>query len=260
MKRGWKNSSRQPVANRDLWEPFIELVLARRRRHLPVGEGPQRRPDERPGRPPGGRGGRHPGGPQPARGSPPTSVRPTRSARPRPRRRRAATAGSRPVASCWWPGTVPASWAGTTPTRWPRRRHPAARDAGGHGRGGRSAHGRQRPAPRAPSSSARRRRSPSTCPRGRAAVPRGGQALAGGVPHAASPSWSPRPTSPSRSRSKAPPPSSSPARRWPRRDAWLAKQVDSAVVVWDQEDDAVGRLVRSLEDHLGPDQVLLVHP
>jgi uncharacterized phage-like protein YoqJ len=45
-----------------------------------------------------------------------------------------------------------------------------------------------------------------------------------------------------------------------RRDAWLAKQVDTAVVVWDQEDDAVGRLVRSLEDHLGPDQVFLVHP
>ena len=45
-----------------------------------------------------------------------------------------------------------------------------------------------------------------------------------------------------------------------RRDAWLARQVDSAVVVWDQEDDAVGRTVRSLEDHLGPDQVLLVHP
>jgi len=45
-----------------------------------------------------------------------------------------------------------------------------------------------------------------------------------------------------------------------RRDAWLAKNVDAAVVVWDQEDDAVGRLVRSLEDHLGADQVLLVHP
>lgn len=28
-KRGWKNSQRQPVANRDLWEPFIELVNAR---------------------------------------------------------------------------------------------------------------------------------------------------------------------------------------------------------------------------------------
>jgi ribonuclease HI len=28
-KRGWLNSQRKPVANRDLWEPFIELVLAR---------------------------------------------------------------------------------------------------------------------------------------------------------------------------------------------------------------------------------------
>lgn len=28
-KRGWKNSQRQPVANRDLWEPLIELVNAR---------------------------------------------------------------------------------------------------------------------------------------------------------------------------------------------------------------------------------------
>ncbi len=45
-----------------------------------------------------------------------------------------------------------------------------------------------------------------------------------------------------------------------RRDAWLARQVDAAVIVWDQEDDAVGRLVRSLEDHLGAGQVLLVHP
>jgi ribonuclease HI len=45
-----------------------------------------------------------------------------------------------------------------------------------------------------------------------------------------------------------------------RRDAWLARQVDAAIVVWDHEDPVVGRLVRSLEDHLGPDQVLLVHP
>jgi ribonuclease HI len=29
MAKGWVNSKRQPVANRDLWEPFIELVLAR---------------------------------------------------------------------------------------------------------------------------------------------------------------------------------------------------------------------------------------
>jgi ribonuclease HI len=26
---GWKNSQRKPVANRDLWEPLIELALAR---------------------------------------------------------------------------------------------------------------------------------------------------------------------------------------------------------------------------------------
>jgi ribonuclease HI/uncharacterized phage-like protein YoqJ len=28
-KRGWTNSQKKPVANRDLWEPFIELVLER---------------------------------------------------------------------------------------------------------------------------------------------------------------------------------------------------------------------------------------
>lgn len=27
--RGWLNSQKQPVANRDLWEPFIDLVLLR---------------------------------------------------------------------------------------------------------------------------------------------------------------------------------------------------------------------------------------
>jgi ribonuclease HI len=29
LKRNWKNSQRKPVANRDLWEPFIEEVLDR---------------------------------------------------------------------------------------------------------------------------------------------------------------------------------------------------------------------------------------
>ena len=28
-RRGWVNSKKQPVANRELWEPFIELVLER---------------------------------------------------------------------------------------------------------------------------------------------------------------------------------------------------------------------------------------
>jgi len=30
LKRGWKNSKNEPVANRDLWEPLIQLVLARK--------------------------------------------------------------------------------------------------------------------------------------------------------------------------------------------------------------------------------------
>lgn len=30
LRRGWRNSTRQPVANRDLWEPLIDLYLARR--------------------------------------------------------------------------------------------------------------------------------------------------------------------------------------------------------------------------------------
>ncbi len=29
LKRGWKNSQRQPVANRDLWEPLVEAVTSR---------------------------------------------------------------------------------------------------------------------------------------------------------------------------------------------------------------------------------------
>lgn len=28
-RRGWRNAAGKPVANRDLWEPFVELVLAR---------------------------------------------------------------------------------------------------------------------------------------------------------------------------------------------------------------------------------------
>jgi ribonuclease HI len=27
LRRGWKNSQRQPVANRDLWEPLFDLAL-----------------------------------------------------------------------------------------------------------------------------------------------------------------------------------------------------------------------------------------
>jgi ribonuclease HI len=29
IRRGWKNKNRQPIANRDLWEPLIELYQGR---------------------------------------------------------------------------------------------------------------------------------------------------------------------------------------------------------------------------------------
>ena len=44
-----------------------------------------------------------------------------------------------------------------------------------------------------------------------------------------------------------------------RRDAWLAKHADEAIVVWDGKDAALGKLVRSLEDNLG-DDVWIVDP
>ena len=45
-----------------------------------------------------------------------------------------------------------------------------------------------------------------------------------------------------------------------RRDAWLARSAEEAVVVWDGDDAAVGRLVRSLRDHLGEDEVWVLDP
>jgi ribonuclease HI len=45
-----------------------------------------------------------------------------------------------------------------------------------------------------------------------------------------------------------------------RRDAWLARSVAEAVVVWDGDDDRVGKLVRSLVVQLGEEQVWVVEP
>jgi ribonuclease HI/uncharacterized phage-like protein YoqJ len=44
-----------------------------------------------------------------------------------------------------------------------------------------------------------------------------------------------------------------------RRDAWLARHAAEAVLVWDRTDPALGKLFRSLEDHLG-DDVWVVDP
>ena len=45
-----------------------------------------------------------------------------------------------------------------------------------------------------------------------------------------------------------------------RRDAWLARQAAEAIVVWDGDDADVGRLVRSLRDALGEEEVWVVEP
>jgi hypothetical protein len=44
-----------------------------------------------------------------------------------------------------------------------------------------------------------------------------------------------------------------------RRDVWLARHVDEAVVVWDGADPRLGRLYATFVDHLG-DEVLALDP
>jgi uncharacterized phage-like protein YoqJ len=45
-----------------------------------------------------------------------------------------------------------------------------------------------------------------------------------------------------------------------RRDAWLFRHADEGIVVWDGADPIVGRAVRSLQDHVGEDEVWLLAP
>jgi len=45
-----------------------------------------------------------------------------------------------------------------------------------------------------------------------------------------------------------------------RRDAWLARHAHEALVVWDGEDAGVGRAVRALQDALGEEGVWVVSP
>ena len=44
-----------------------------------------------------------------------------------------------------------------------------------------------------------------------------------------------------------------------RRDSWLARVADEAILVWDEDDERFKKLHRGLDDHLGPDLVVL-HP
>jgi uncharacterized phage-like protein YoqJ len=45
-----------------------------------------------------------------------------------------------------------------------------------------------------------------------------------------------------------------------RRNAWLARHAHEAVLVWDGDDDVIGKLVRSFQDHLGEEDVWIVDP
>lgn len=45
-----------------------------------------------------------------------------------------------------------------------------------------------------------------------------------------------------------------------RRDAWLVRSSAEAIVVWDGKDSAVGRTVRSFQDGLGEEQVWILEP
>ena len=44
-----------------------------------------------------------------------------------------------------------------------------------------------------------------------------------------------------------------------RRDSWLARVADEAILVWDEVDERFAKLHRGLDDHLGSDLVVL-HP
>jgi hypothetical protein len=45
-----------------------------------------------------------------------------------------------------------------------------------------------------------------------------------------------------------------------RRDAWLARHVAEAVLVWDRHDPSLSRLHRSLVEHLGEEEVWILEP
>ena len=45
-----------------------------------------------------------------------------------------------------------------------------------------------------------------------------------------------------------------------RRDGWLARNVDEAIAVWDGQDQFLGRVVKSLQDTLGEENVWIIDP
>ena len=45
-----------------------------------------------------------------------------------------------------------------------------------------------------------------------------------------------------------------------RRNGWLARNADEAIAIWDERDEALGKLVRSLRDNVGEEEVWVLDP
>ena len=45
-----------------------------------------------------------------------------------------------------------------------------------------------------------------------------------------------------------------------RRDAWLARNADEAIAVWDGEDPAIAKQVKSFQSQIGEEDVWVVAP
>ena len=242
--RGWKNSQKKPVANRDLWEPLIELVLERGRRHVPLGEGPQRRRDERPGRPAGRRGRRAPS--RAASGDrPPEELGPAADLADRrgaPRGAGADGRRARPATASSSSGHRPPELGGYDAE--PGRRAPCARrlarDPRGQGPAPRRPRGAHRPAARGRAARRPRRRSSAGVPfvavlpypEPERPWPSESQARFRG--------WSPQARTVV-ARAEARRHQADVRRALARRDAWLTRDADEAVVVWDGDDRIAGQ-------------------
>ena len=231
---GWINRQKKPVANRDLWEPLISVTGAGPRDHLHLGQGPQRRPDERRRRPPGGGGLADPAAPAPATAPRGRRARPGRPARP-------VGTPACPAAG-WSPSsaTGPRSSAATARTRWRPGSATAGRDPGGQEGAAPRPVDADRPAARggaAGGGGGPRGRRPL---RGRPALPGAGEPwpsssrdrYADLIRHAGAAVLLERTAPDSKQKFGA---------ALARRDAWLARHADEALVVWDGKDPALGQ-------------------
>ena len=266
QKNGWKNSQRKPVANRDLWEPFVELYEARAgeitfqwvKGHSddPMNDlvdrlAVQACVTQQPA------AGDHP--PDPATLGPPDAPRArSAAATAAPAKRRRARARRSPPRPRSGPRRP--SWAGGRRTPWPtdvRRRlaelfaakatlHPDLVVLTGLRLGAECWRRRRPSTPRCPTWRCCRTPSPTG---------RGPRTTAAG-----SPSWSRRPASVVTLEKKRPESRADFRNALARRDGWLAANVHEAVLVWDGDDRSLAELHRKLVKRLGEEEVWVLAP